>query len=106
MVRFQGLKSLYLHANKIGDLKEVDKLKSLKHLTTLTLHGNPIENLPIFRHYILSKLPQLKHLNFSGISKSDRQTALIRIKTNSTPLAVESKKNDDQSKKVTQNDDE
>jgi hypothetical protein len=72
----------------------------------LTVHGNPIENLPIFRHYILSKLPTLKHLNFSGISKVDRQTALIRVKTNSTPLVVPIQHIDDEPKKNVSDDDE
>lgn len=81
-------------------MKEVDKLKSLKQLNVLTLHGNPIENLPIFKHYILSKLPNLRSLNFSGISKADRHTAVIRLKTNTTPLAIESRKADDGSKKA------
>lgn len=98
VLRFVGLKCLYLHANKINDLKEVDKLKSLKHLDLLTLHGNPIENLPIFKHYILSKLPTLRNLNFTGLSKADRQTAVIRLKSNTTPLVVENRKAENESK--------
>ena len=34
---------LYLHANKIASIKEVDKLTQLTGLRKLTLHGNPIE---------------------------------------------------------------
>lgn len=106
VLRFVGLKCLYLHANKISDLKEVDKLKSLKNIDVLTLHGNPIENLPIFKHYILSKLPKLRSLNFTGLSKADRQTAVIRIKTNTTPLVVENRKSEENSKKATKKDDD
>lgn len=79
---------MYLHGNKINNLLEIEKLKKLKNLTTLTLHGNPIENLVAFRHFILSRLPNLKTINFSGISKSDRQTALTWIKSNSKPVTI------------------
>lgn len=85
---FQGLKCLYLHGNKINNLLEIEKLRKLKNLTSVTLHGNPIENLVAFRHFILSKLPYLKTFNFTGISKSDRQTALIWTKSNSKPVTL------------------
>ena len=88
-MKFEGLKCLYLHGNKINDLTELDKLKSLKELTSLSVHGNPIENIPGFRFYIISKLPTLKHLNFSGLSKADRQTAEVWIKSNKKPLKVD-----------------
>lgn len=41
-----NLSILYLHANKITDLKEVDFLQPLKELHGLSLHGNPIEADP------------------------------------------------------------
>jgi hypothetical protein len=53
----------------------------LKSLTTLAIHGNPIETLPAYRLYIISKLPMLKNLNFSTISKADRATASTWSKT-------------------------
>lgn len=66
---------MYLHGNKIKDIEQCDKLEKLHHLNALTIHGNPIENLPGFRLYIISKLSQIKHLNFAGVSKAERQTA-------------------------------
>lgn len=78
-----------MHGNKILNLTEVDKLKRLPNLTMLTLHGNPIENLAAFRYYILNKLPALKHLNFSGISKADKQTAAFWTKSINSPLIAE-----------------
>lgn len=80
------------------DLKDVDKLRKVKFLTALTLHGNPIENLPAFRHYILNRLPSLKHLNFSGISKADRQTASVWTKSNNAQLSIIIKNNDEKPK--------
>jgi Leucine-rich repeat (LRR) protein len=89
VTNLEGLKMLYMHANKILDLAEIDKLSKLKQLSALTMHGNPIENLPSFKHYILFKLPKLKHLNFTGISKADRQTSTFWIRSNAkAPKAI------------------
>ena len=77
----------------------MDKLAKLKHLNALTLHGNPVENLPGFRHYILAKLPNLKHLNFSGISKAERQTALVYVKSNKMSLIANANVNKEAAEK-------
>lgn len=69
------LKMLYLHGNCINDLEEVDKLAALPNLISLSLHGNPMENDKEYRSYVLSKMPQLRTLDFSGITKSDRDVA-------------------------------
>lgn len=103
-MQFEGLKTIYLHGNKIYDLTEVEKFKRLKNLTSLTLHGNPVENLVGFRHYVLSKLPNLKHLNFSGISKADRATANVWVKSNNKPLKVETDANKKKEKKANSDD--
>lgn len=69
------LTMLYLHGNNIGRIAEVDKLSSLSRLKSLALHGNPIEVTPGYRHYVLSRLPQLQTFDFGGITKADRATA-------------------------------
>lgn len=38
------LRVLYLHGNSVCNLSEVDKLRALPHLHTITLHGNNIEH--------------------------------------------------------------
>jgi hypothetical protein len=92
-----------MHGNRISDLNEVDKLQTLKNLNALTLHGNPIENLPGFRHYVLAKLPNLKHLNFCGVSNAERTTAKVLVKTNKMILIAtsntQSKTNENKDKK-------
>eukprot|EP01062_Namystynia_karyoxenos_P074098 TRINITY_DN70941_c0_g1_i1.p1 TRINITY_DN70941_c0_g1~~TRINITY_DN70941_c0_g1_i1.p1 ORF type:complete len:445 (+),score=203.16 TRINITY_DN70941_c0_g1_i1:86-1420(+) len=70
---------LYLHANKIDDMKEVAKLKALEDLQSLTLFGNPIQDH--VRNYKLAVLNclyprdgrtfSLRKFDFSVLSKDD-----------------------------------
>ncbi|KAH9249786.1 hypothetical protein BASA83_011503 [Batrachochytrium salamandrivorans] len=66
---------LYLHANCIDDIAEVDKLEGLTHLFNLTLHGNPLEHAKAYRSVVLSHIPKLKHLDFCATTKLDRSMA-------------------------------
>ncbi|KAJ3414864.1 Leucine-rich repeat-containing protein 51 [Chytridiales sp. JEL 0842] len=75
LLNFPNLSTLYLHANQIHHLSEVDKLGQLQALRTLTLHGNPLENCKNYRLYVVSRIPKLKHLDFCAITKMDRFTA-------------------------------
>ena len=84
MLEFPRLKILYLHGNNIEKISEIDKLVSLQNLRILTLHGNPIEDSsPNYRPYVLSRLPNLKSFDFSGVTKSDlaNSRVLDRSKT-------------------------
>ena len=77
---YPNLRVLYLHGNKIDNLSELDKLSNLKELRNLTLHGNPVVEEPNYRFYILSRLPKLKHLDFSAITKQDKISIRILLK--------------------------
>ena len=72
-VQLPELKLLYLHGNSIANIKgkymlwmsfdklsnlEVNNLKCLTNLNSLTLHGNPLEQKHNYRKHILSVLPQ------------------------------------------------
>lgn len=72
ILQYRNLKVLYLHGNAIEKINEVDKLVNLPHLKSLTIHGNPIEEQKGYRQYVLSRIPQLKNFDFSGVTKSDR----------------------------------
>ena len=81
---FPTLCTLYLHANAIKHLSELDKLSKLEHLKSLTLHGNPIESdnqTPAskerYRNKIISMLPRLAKLDFTPVTKLDREKAMI-----------------------------
>ncbi|KAI9204094.1 leucine-rich repeat-containing protein 51 [Polychytrium aggregatum] len=73
---FPNLSGLYLHANQISAVQDVDKLAPLTRLRTLTLHGNPVESAKGYRQCVLARLPQLKHLDFCTITKMDRAVAI------------------------------
>ncbi|KAJ3322984.1 Leucine-rich repeat-containing protein 51 [Blyttiomyces sp. JEL0837] len=75
ILNFSKLSTLYLHANEITTLSEIDKLANLENLRTLTLHGNPIENCKGYRQYVVARIPKLKHLDFCAITKQDRAIA-------------------------------
>lgn len=97
-------------------MAELEKLNKLVNLTSFAVHGNPIENLNGFRFYIVAKFPQLKHLNFwfvfrinvpakyfktnsidnrynySGVSKAERESAHIWLRSNRHPLKIDTGK--------------
>uniref|UniRef100_A0A8C5QMK0 Leucine-rich repeat-containing protein 51 n=1 Tax=Leptobrachium leishanense TaxID=445787 RepID=A0A8C5QMK0_9ANUR len=82
LTTYHQLSVLNLHGNSIRELSEVDKLASLPNLKSLTLHGNPIESESGYRSYILSVLPQLRSLDFSGVTKQDRVKADVWTRMN------------------------
>ncbi|XP_066555307.1 leucine-rich repeat-containing protein 51 [Amia ocellicauda] len=77
LTEFKELKVLYLHGNSISKLSEMDKLGALPHLHSVTLHGNPLENEKGYRSYVISTLPHLKSLDFSSVTRQERDTAQI-----------------------------
>lgn len=56
--RFTNLKCLQLHGNYINDLEEIKKLADLEFLFELTLNGNPIEEIPGYRLFVLALMYQ------------------------------------------------
>jgi hypothetical protein len=75
---FPELRLIYLHGNAIEKIAEIDKLKNVQHLHTLTLHGNPIEMSENYRFHVLKKLPHLKTLDFSAVTKQEKRLCHIR----------------------------
>lgn len=73
---FTNLKIFYLHGNKIANIADTLKLRKLQSLRSLTLHGNPIEDIPCYRGYIVHLLPQLLVLDFSPVTAAEKKKAL------------------------------
>ncbi len=70
-----------MHSNKIETLSKTDALVPLTKLRNLTLHGNPVEESRGYRLAIVGRVPGLKHLDFSPVTKADR-TLCRKLKMN------------------------
>ncbi|CAH8841885.1 unnamed protein product [Trichobilharzia szidati] len=86
----KSLRIIYMHGNEIKTFQDVSRLKPLSGLSKLTLHGNPVEKEKGYFHTVLSILPNLITLDFTGISPVDQQTAaLIRRPYNQSKRSKE-----------------
>lgn len=74
--QFPNLKIFYLHGNKISNIADVVRLKKLSNLRSLTLHGNPVEDIPCYRGYVVHLLPQLLVFDFSPVIAAEKKKAL------------------------------
>ena len=81
ILEFRNLKTLYLHGNWISHMKEVVKLSELDELRCLTLHGNPIEQIPGYRMYVIGFLLKthqtLKKFDTVLITKKERDSVIV-----------------------------
>ncbi|XP_034231778.1 leucine-rich repeat-containing protein 51-like [Thrips palmi] len=73
--QFPQLRILYLHANRLTKLNSVAKLRHFSKLRNLTLRGNPIDEIPSYRSYIISIIPQITRLDHVPISNGERGSA-------------------------------
>lgn len=62
--------------NKIGDLQEIAKLGTCKHLQRLVLTNNLVTEMPNYRSFVIAKIPSLRILDFEKISAKERRDAL------------------------------
>ncbi|XP_029312700.1 leucine-rich repeat-containing protein 51-like [Cottoperca gobio] len=75
LCELRELRVLYLHGNHLWNLSEVDKLRELQHLHTITLHGNAMGNNRNYRYHVVLALPQLKKMDFNAITREERVLA-------------------------------
>lgn len=75
LLRYPGLKALYLHGNRIKSLPNVERLRNLPKLISLTMNGNPVENKKIYRAYIIGALPNLRSLDHATIAEDELERA-------------------------------
>uniref|UniRef100_A0A8D0D780 Leucine-rich repeat-containing protein 6 n=1 Tax=Sander lucioperca TaxID=283035 RepID=A0A8D0D780_SANLU len=68
----ESLQKLDLTVNFVGRLSSVESLKHNVHLRELFLVGNPCTEFQGYRQYVVSSLPQLKWLDGTEISRSER----------------------------------
>lgn len=91
IMKLPKLQTLYLQCNYIKNLDEVKKLSALPNLTTINLFGNPIEQIPGYRLWVLGVLyaenDSLKKLDQSIITMKEFGQVMIwneRLKTNAS----------------------
>lgn len=75
LLNFPRLRTVNLHGNSVSSFREVRKLAALPELRALSLHGNPIEDRKHYRMFVIHTLPRLHKLDFSTITKKDREQA-------------------------------
>jgi len=85
---YKQLKALYLHKNKIKKLPAIECLKVLPTLLSLTLNGNPIEERPIYRQYIVGALPKLRMLDHVAVTEEQVDAAAAWFKAHLKRLQV------------------
>ena len=91
---FKNISVLYLHANKISKFGEIKPLGELTKLRSLTLHGNPIEDKKHYRTYVIYMIPSINQLDFSPITKQDRENAMTWAHVFRKKLSGESQEED------------
>ena len=85
LAEFSSLKIMYLHGNMLKELgKVLHTLRCLPQLYSLTLHGNPLEEHKKYRMKILNSLPQLRSLDFTNVTVSDKLHLKNKVKKNSS----------------------
>ncbi|XP_041672058.1 leucine-rich repeat-containing protein 51-like [Cheilinus undulatus] len=77
LCELRELRMLNLHGNNISKLSDVDQLGVLPYLHTITLHGNPIEQIKGYRRHVIAALPQVKKMDFNVVTKEERVLANI-----------------------------
>jgi hypothetical protein len=66
---FPHLRTLYLQCNFLYDLNDFNQLSTHQQLKTLMIHGNPLTEVPNFRSFLISILPNLKKIDSVLVSK-------------------------------------
>mmetsp|Transcript_92235 Transcript_92235/g.183707 ORF Transcript_92235/g.183707 Transcript_92235/m.183707 type:complete len:186 (+) Transcript_92235:70-627(+) len=92
---FSDAAVVYLHGNEIESLKALSVLRSLKGLKKLTLHGNPIENIPHYRHLVMLLVPSLRMLDFSVVTSADKDAAEFLRKEFNAAMRSRKKQDDE-----------
>ncbi|XP_067010889.2 dynein axonemal assembly factor 11-like [Anabrus simplex] len=77
--RLESLKKLDLSINFIGDLLSITKLKCNTELEELYLYGNPCCDFENYRKFIIYNLPDLKHLDYSKVTRSEKILAFQNV---------------------------
>ncbi|KAF5314080.1 hypothetical protein D9611_006766 [Ephemerocybe angulata] len=70
-----NLTTLVLTNNDIAELGDLEPLKEFKHLTFLSLIGNPVREKKYYREWLAWRIPSLRVLDFQKIRDKERAAA-------------------------------
>jgi len=73
-----NLEILVLSNNRITNLSDLDPLATLPKLKNLSLLENAVTKKPDYRLYVISRLKQLKVLDFRKVKEKERAAALAK----------------------------
>lgn len=85
-----NLMSLYLHGNLVYEMREVMNLFN-SPIKNLTLYGNQIDQIPGYRMFVITLLPQIKRLDSVLITKLEKDNSLgfaRKLNPKKLPVAV------------------
>ncbi|XP_078418403.1 leucine-rich repeat-containing protein 9 isoform X2 [Cetorhinus maximus] len=69
------LQRLFLGANKIQDIGELEKLDSLPNLTELSVVGNPVSRKMLYRPFLVFRLTRLQILDGVPVTMDEKERA-------------------------------
>mmetsp|Transcript_53375 Transcript_53375/g.130408 ORF Transcript_53375/g.130408 Transcript_53375/m.130408 type:complete len:243 (-) Transcript_53375:37-765(-) len=75
LASYSQLNVIYLHANRIKKLASSKALAELPQLRSLTLHGNPCEQVKNYRLFAIGMFKTIKTLDFACVTTIDREKA-------------------------------
>ena len=73
-----NLHTLLLSGNSIASIREVEKLRGLKNLRTLSLEENPVAQTDNYRQLVIQALPQLIFLDFQRVTQAERDAVSVQ----------------------------
>eukprot|EP00929_Paragymnodinium_shiwhaense_P061797 TRINITY_DN30882_c0_g2_i1.p1 TRINITY_DN30882_c0_g2~~TRINITY_DN30882_c0_g2_i1.p1 ORF type:complete len:1502 (-),score=435.63 TRINITY_DN30882_c0_g2_i1:512-5017(-) len=66
------LRALYLSSNRIGELTELEKLRHLRHVVTVSLQQNPCARKPHYRLHVINALPSARAVDSKEVTEDER----------------------------------
>ncbi|TEB35100.1 L domain-like protein [Coprinellus micaceus] len=70
-----NLTTLVLTNNDIAELGDLEPLKEFRHLTYLSLIGNPLREKKYYREWLAWRIPSLRVIDFQKIRDKEREAA-------------------------------
>lgn len=78
-----NLQAVILTNNRVSNLFEIDHLASATSLEVLSLMENPVTLKPNYRLFCIHRIPSLKTLDFSKVTRTERDEAKKLFKSSS-----------------------